>query len=71
MKMPWRHTTAESEWEGGITILSAAPETDLVVCTRQIIQTGGFVLQGTRVHRNHPVVRAYPKHFRPLLESEA
>ena len=57
-----------SETTGGITILSATPETDLVICTRQVIQPGGFVLQGTRVHRNHPAVRAYPKHFRPLDE---
>ena len=57
-----------SETTGGITILSATPETDLVICTRQVIQPGGFVLQGTRVHRNHPAVRAFPDRFRPVLD---
>jgi hypothetical protein len=63
-------TRAPAE-RGGITILDAPAAVlseDLVVCVRQIITPGGFVLVSDRCAKDHPVVRAYPDHFAPLDE---
>jgi hypothetical protein len=56
----------ESEWQGGIRILSAPAPADTVVCVRQFMVGSYLVAVGDQCRKDHPVVSAFPAYFRPL-----